>query len=73
MPKVSTTLSDLPDDPGQGSGRMLLLCSKCRGEYSASKSDYFFHPKNKPLICPCGGNLALVTKHTVYRRVKKRR
>lgn len=56
--------SELPE-----CGNSILYCRKCRGEFSATRGDYWDCP-DKPMKC-CGVNLALARRVTYVEEVAR--
>lgn len=54
------TVEQLPDRPTPG---VFLFCSKCRGEFSATRGDYFQLDPTAPMKC-CEVNLHLVRRES---------
>lgn len=63
------TVADLKDQT-LTADNAILYCPFCGVEFSANAGDYWSLPKTHKFLCPCGEAMKLVTKHTVYRRVK---
>lgn len=57
--------NQLPESPPS---YVVLYCSGCGSQYSATKGDYFLHDPTEPLRCECDFQfpLAIVTRRTIY-------
>lgn len=51
------------------SGRAILMCECCGGEYSAHLGDYSFQYSPEHDLTCCGESLILVEKRTIYQSV----
>lgn len=61
-------IRDLTDNP---SPHVMLLCSRCGGEYSAYRGDYFMAPPDTVMKCGhCKGAMRIVEKQTRYIEVR---
>lgn len=58
-------VKSLPDSPDYG---FFLFCRHCRGEFSATRGDYFLSDPDKRLRCH-GADLLLMRRITLYERV----
>lgn len=66
---MSITVKQLKNQIGVSSPHPILYCNHCQSEYSANVGDYFMERLETVLVC-CGKPLTLVTKQTVYKKVK---
>ena len=65
-------VDNMVDQISHPENKAIMLCSICGNEYSANKGDYWLYKPNFIFTC-CGTSMQLVTKHTVYRAVRKGR
>jgi hypothetical protein len=63
------TVADLKDQI-LTNDRAILHCQFCNAEYSANAGDYWYLPKSYAFKC-CGQPMQLVTKHIIYRQIKR--
>ncbi len=63
-------VGNLTEQIGMKGNRPILLCHICGNEYSANKGDYWNYSNDYVITC-CGRPMEVVTKHILYKSVRK--